>query len=113
VAEYRHGRVYVSRESADRLQEEVWVFDRDPHATAWHLATPVRLRFYGRRTRPSRRHSYRGKEGQAWGIDTPPRERHLDMDEATVPLPDDVRAEALAAIRALVTLDWPRQERGR
>jgi hypothetical protein len=105
MAEYKHGRIYVKREDTERLTEQVWVFDRAPEGYSnVGLTTPMRLRFYGTRTRPSRRHSYTGKEGKGWGADTPPRERHLDMPIADVPLPDDVRDEALSLARDLVTL---------
>jgi hypothetical protein len=104
MLEYKHGRIYVRREDAERLVEQVWIFDRDPQAARTDPATPLRLRFYATRTRPSRRHRYRGKPGRSWGAMTEPRDRHLDMPREEVPLPDDVLANAVFAARDLVTV---------
>lgn len=108
--EYRFGRIVVSRESDDRLTEEVWTFDRrlSPGMASATLETTIRLRFYGVRTRPSRRHSYRGKPGRSWQVDPEPRDRHptnLNMAAADVPLPDEVRERVLALVREMVTLE--------
>lgn len=108
--EYKHGRVYATRDSADGLTREIWVFDRATNTIDATLATTVRLRAFFAQARPSRRHTFRGVEARSWVRFREPRDTAPRLPAADVPLPDEVREGVLALVRELVTLEGARAD---
>ena len=103
MAEYKHGRVFVTRYDTEGLTREIWVFERHPRNLHNDIRPIIRLRAYLRGNRPTRRHKFRGLATDCWSV----WDRGVDAAEALprerVPLPDEVLAEAIGLVRALVS----------
>ena len=104
MAEFRYGRIYVTRHDAERLDQQIWVFDRQPQNLDPDCRTVIRLRAYLHGTRATRRHKFTGPANASWSVSGLREDREAQLPAANVPLPNDVRDEALALARDLVTL---------
>lgn len=88
--------IEVERLSEDRLSCEVWRFSLDV-GYGYTVTAHIRLQFYGRSTRPSTRHKFKF-EPQSRFDNIDRRRYNSGIDAADVPLPDDVKQEAINKI---------------
>lgn len=100
----RGERVVVTIAAEDGLSDRFWVFRPDPRGFN-ALRNTLVLAAYGERTRPTRRHKFRGDEARSWFATLAPHEVPRYLRREAVELPEEVIAAAVAAVRDLVTFD--------
>lgn len=93
--------IEVTREAPDRLSDQVWRF----HLSSDWSGDEVRLLldYYAKRQRPTPRHKMKladGRPSQWSRIEQ--RSYYSGIEAKDVPLPDDVRDEAIAALKVVV-----------
>lgn len=95
-------RIEVIREAPDRLSEQVWQFSVSSDWSSDEVR--LLLGYYARRQRATTRHKMKlveaGRPSQ-WDR-TEQRSYYSGIDAKDVPLPDDVKAEAIAALKIAV-----------
>jgi hypothetical protein len=93
-------RIEVTRESEDRLSDQVWQFTV---AADWSAEIRVMLDYFAERTRPTTRHKMKLADGRPRQWSRMEQRAYFSGIEAKdVPLPDDVRDEAIAAVKIVV-----------
>jgi hypothetical protein len=91
--------IEVSRKSADGLREELWQFSASTSYYGGSDTVTLMLSYYAKRERPSTRHKMKvGASNSQWSrMEQRSYFSGLKADE--VPLPEDVKADAIAKIR--------------
>lgn len=92
-------RIEIVRESADRLTDQVWQF----HLSAHWSEVNLMLDYYAERQRPTPRHKMKLAAGRPRQWSRMEQRSYFSGIEAKdVPLPDDVRDEAVRAVKVVV-----------
>jgi hypothetical protein len=94
-------RIEVTREAPDRLSDQVWQFSVSSDWSSDEVR--LLLGYYARRQRATTRHKMKLEAGRPSQWDrTEQRSYHSGIEANDVPLPDDVKAEAIAALKIVV-----------
>ena len=96
-------RIEVVRESEDRLSSRVWKFSVSTGWTAGADQVVLLLDYYAEQVRASTRHKMKLADGRPRQWSRMERRSYFSGIEAKdVPLPDDVREEAIASVKVVV-----------